>query len=298
MTLERLAAWSAIATIPLMLAFGYVASRDAWGVASATERAHKPLFELGIGGGLPLDSLETTKVIIGARKVGEEKSVVIGELPFIVKNIGPVSLENLTITFRFPKFLHRDILENMAIEKSGSISATQLQHSFSENGELQYSSYLLPVLHPGETFAGDEPLYLHSTNLEVSAPVRTSDREIGTAALKIGYSIEFLVTIAAKDVLSRDYQFAYSTTKATSLDDLMRQAVEMRVASDLKTTRNSANFSQYLKAVTFGVPEKHLYLIFEELDEHRVEDGTLFSARREPSERLVSFQPVSWRLLF
>ena len=81
------------------------------------------------------------------------------------------------------------------------------------------------------------------------------------------------------------------------MEELTQRAVQ-EVSQEVLSGRKKSTFGQYLKALTFGVPDQNIYLVFEELDERDAGDGKLYLARPDPAVRRMSYSPVSWRFLF
>lgn len=290
--------WVAVIGLLIAIIVCYIAVQNDWRIAKETGQFKKPQLVVGIGGNLPLDPSLDTRIVIGARKVSHGKNVVIASIPFTVSNVGDATLENTTVTFRFPKMFHRKALEDLEFSRFGGYEASQVQRSFTSGGELDYSSYLIPTLNPGQGMAGVEPVYLFQTDLDVTAPVRTTDSESMTVSMKLGFSLKFLLSVAAKDVQTRDYPMEIESMEATSLDDLTERARAKQVWTQILEERRNSTFGEYLKALTFGVPDENLYLVYADLDEQPVGEGTLYWAVSEPKVRRISYKPVLWRLLF
>jgi hypothetical protein len=234
---------------------------------------------------------------LGARKISGDKAVVVAGIPFVVSNSGDATLEDITVTFRFHVMFRRDALEQLKFTTTGIFTATQIQRSFTTNGPLHYSSYLIPGLNPGQTLVGAEPVYLPQTKLDLTVPLETRDKKATNVSMSVEFALEFLASIAAKDMTTRDYHMTLETAEAESLDDLAQRATS-RIRRDLGKAREATTFGQYLRALVFGVPDEFLYLIFAELDEHRAGDGTLHFARPDARVRRLSYSPVSWQRLF
>lgn len=298
---NRASFWVSLAGLiglPLAVLLTYLSFQHERDLAKESGALQKPHLVLGIGGGLPLEPDVETKILFAARTTSHDKAVVIGVIPFVVSNVGDATLENTTVTFRFHKMFHRDAFEMLKFSSFGGFEASQIQRSFTTGGELQYSSYLIPDLNPGQTMAGTEPLYLPRTNSEFAVPVQTHDNKSLTVSMKLEFGIQFLLSIAAKNIQTRDYPMEFETTEATSLEELSERAMTTKISREILKVRKNSTFGQYFRALTFGVPDENLYLVFEDLDEHQTENGMLYMARPDPKIRLVSYKPVSWRLLF
>jgi hypothetical protein len=223
---------------------------------------------------------------------------VVAALPLSVSNSGDRTLDNTTLTFRFHDLFRREVLENLSFVPVGSVQATKIQRSFSKSGSLQYSSYLLSEINPGETIMVNEPLYLHATSFSVPVDARTADDIPVRFSANVEVALEFEVSLAARDLFSRDYRLSLETAEATSLDDLSERVATRRVRTRMADARAKATFGQYLRALAFGIDEDRIFVVFSELEEHAAGDGRLWFARPEPRVRQVSYKPVAWSLLF
>jgi hypothetical protein len=295
---ERGAFWVTLIGLPLAIALTFVSMQHDWTLAQATGALRKPQLQVALAGGLPLDPLTETRLLIGAREITQGRTVVVAGIPFLITNLGNATLENTTITFRSHRMLRRDAFEHLKFVFAGGFEASQIQRSFTESGELEYSSYMIPALNPGETLAGSEPLYLFKTDTAFTVPVQASKGRRMTASVNVGFGLTFLLTVTAKDVQIRDYPMEFESIQSTSLDDLTQRATTTKILPQLLERRRQSTFGQYLKALTFGVPDETIYLVFTELDEHPVDNGILYVGRPNPQIRRVSYEPVSWRLLF
>ena len=129
-------------------------------------------------------------------------------------------------------------------------------------------------------------------------PFETRDQRHGTASVHVDYSVQFLLSIAARNTAVTNYTFDVSALQSDSIDSLSDIARHTRIARRGRRVREAATFPQYLRALLFGMREERLYLVFPQFDSWPAEDGRLYSARPDPQIRELSFEPVSWRYLF
>jgi len=289
--------WLALCALGVSISLAYVTIQSDWRIAGDSGSLRKPQLAFGLGGILLLPS-EETRILFGARKLSDGKAVVIANIPFSIYNAGDATLENASVTFRFHKMFQRDVLEELEFSSIGSFEASQVGRSFTSGGELQYSSYLIPALNPRQTLGVAEPIFLPHTRFADTMPVETADEETITLKVDFEFGLEFLVSVTARDIPTRDYPFVLETAQTESLDGLTQYAADTRIVRRLSEARENATFGQYLKALVFGVPDESLFLVFAELDEHPVANGALYFGRADPKVRQLSYSPVSWRWLF
>jgi hypothetical protein len=289
--------WLGVVTLVAGILIAYISVQQSWRIARESGQLRKPQLVFAIGQGLILDPSHETRVIIGAHKTSQSDDVVIGGIPFVVSNVGDATLENTSITFRFHKMFHRDVLQHLAFSRSGSFEASQIQQSLTTGGELDYSSYLLPSLNPGQTMTGMEPVYLYKTSVSVTTPLTSKEQQKVAVTMNLRYGLEFLASVTAKDTQVRDFPMSLETMEANSMDGLTNRVVD-ELSEETLSERKESTFAQYLKALTFGVPDRDVFLVFEELDERDVQDGKLYIARPDPAIRRMAYSPVAWHFLF
>lgn len=286
----------AVLSLLAMFFLGWLAHQGDIELAKATGQFRRPQLTVGFGS-LKLDSTAPVELLYGAKDLAQPKAVMIAAIPLVLTNSGDASLDDLTITFRYNKMLQRDLLEELKFEASGSAQAAGIKHTFNQDGEFQYSSYLLPALHPDVAFGLAEPIHLSQTTLDVHVPFETRDHKHGSANVHFDYGIQFLLSITARNTSAINYTFDVSAIPADSIDNLGATALDTRITQRARDVRKAATLPQYLRGLLFGTREESLYLIFPQFDSRPAEDGRVYSARPDPQIRQMLFRPISWRYL-
>jgi hypothetical protein len=289
--------WVTLLSLLAMFVLGWLAHQSDIQLARDTGQFRKPQLTVGFGTS-SIEPSASVEILFGARDLNDPKAVMIAALPLVLTNSGDASLDDLTVTFRYNKIIRRDALEELKYAASGSAQAQEVKHTFNQDGEFQYSSYLVPALHPKVSFGLGEPIHLARTAVDIDVPFETRDQQHGTAKVHVDYAIQFLLSIAARNTAVTNYTFDVSAVQADSIDSLSEIAGHTRIAQRGRDVRAAATFPQYLRALLLGVREEKLYLVFPEFDSRPAEDGRLYNARPDPRVRQLSFRPISWRYLF
>ena len=293
---ERATFWVGVLAIVVTILVWWLARQDNIQLARDTGQFRTPQLAVGLTS-FAISSGDTTEILFGAASINEPKAVLIGAVPLTFTNSGDRTLDNLTVTFRYNKLFRRKALEAMEIHTAGSAQASNVKHTFTEDDQFEYSSYELPALDPRVSFVINEPIYLASTLANINVPFETRDQKQGIASFRVDYSLQFLLSVTARDTAESNYTLSVSTVPSSSMDDLMKVAKQSRVAVRARDLRQAATFPQYLRALLFGVPEERLYLVPLEFDSWPAEDGRLYHARPGPKVRQLSYTPVSWKNL-
>lgn len=292
---NRRAYYINICAIICSILFFYLGKQSNWDINRQAGLFRKPQVIIGIGG-YPIRPFEESEILFGASKLNNYKETVITQIPFLICNTGDATLENATITFRYNKILQRDVLENLKFKTTGGFDASQIKHSFTNDDNLQYSSYNVPALNPKQALETSEPFFLQKTNLIDTFNAVTSDKKTISAKIKVDFGFSFLVSMYAKDTSVTDYPILLKTTQADSFVSLYDYAITTHINNNINSYRKQATFGQYLKALLFGIPNKTLFIIYAELDE--LENKSLYFANHHPKVGKLSYSPVSWYLLF
>lgn len=295
---ERATFWLAVMTLVTGVIFGWLAYKGPVDVARDSGQLRKPSLKIGLGS-LELVHSRETNVLFGAPTLDDSDASYVGAIPLTITNTGDATLDDAGVTFRFHKAMfRRDVLEKLDMKAAGSAQFTQTKRTFTQDETFHYSSYLLPPIHPKDAFAIGEPIFLTSTSLDFTAAFETADKERGTAAIHADFSLQFLVSVVARNTSAANYTVNLSTVQAKSMGELNQIAVKTHVTRHVEDVRRGASFGQYLRGLIFGIPEETLYLVFPEYDSRPVDEGRLYFARPDPKIRQLSYEPVTWRLLF
>ena len=286
--------WIGIAGIAATFIAGYLGTQSSWIIAERSGAFSKAVLNFGIGSFF-LDNTDDVSILFGAQKVTGGATVV-AQLPYSIVNSGDATLDSTTLTWRFPRLMRRDALENLSLSVTGSAAVSQVIHSLTEDSEFHYSSYQMPSLNPGEAITGSEPIYVPTTSVVVDVETDVQGGRVH-ATIRVDYSLQFLVSISARDTRVQNYEISLNTAEADSIADLSEIAIRGPIASRIKSLRNSVTFFQYLAALIFQHDEEKMYLLYTELDEHHTSVGPLFFGRTDLKIRELSYRPISWQYL-
>ena len=130
--------WVAILSLIGMFILGWLAHQGDIQLARETGQFRKSRLEVGFGT-LNIVPTANVDILFGARDLGNAGAVTIAALPLILTNSGDASLDDLTVTFQYHKIFRRDVLENLKYAASGSAQASEVKHTFNEDGEFRYA---------------------------------------------------------------------------------------------------------------------------------------------------------------
>ncbi|RUR52954.1 hypothetical protein [Vreelandella populi] len=289
--------WLGVITLIAGLLVAYVSTQNNWEIAEQSGAFDRPEVQLMLNTE-PLEPYTPIKILFGAPQISDASNVAISTLPLIIRNSGNRSLEEASLTFRFHKIFTRSALESLEYSMVGGVQASRVERNFSQSGVTDYSSYLIPLINPGELAMISEPLYLPNMKLDVPFEASTSDDVKISANLGIELAWKFEASLAARDIVSRSYQFELSTAVSNSLEELTQHAVS-EINNRLEEVRHRMNFFEYLNALVFGIDSERVHLVFNNLDDYVVPGkGMLWFSHSDPGLREIYYRPVSWRLLF
>src|SRR5436309_12367559 len=115
----RLSIALAILSILVTILIGIAAIRSSKELAEKSGALDKPSVEAHIGYVRLTDTIPT-KIIFGVDSAKHKEGLVIAPFTLAFKNSGKINLRNVYVSFRYPKMLKRDVLENLSSSVTGA----------------------------------------------------------------------------------------------------------------------------------------------------------------------------------
>jgi hypothetical protein len=279
------------------LGLSYQAIRASWQIAELSGSLGKSEIKVGIGG-LELPSSAVIHLISGSKELSQNSGLVVGGMPMQIASTGKKSLEAVTLTFQYPPFFRRSLLEKFDGRQNGDIGPIALQRSLLEDQDRTFMSYKIPILNPGMSVRISEPFFMETTTVKDSLRTRLKDGKAMTLAYEVRFSKQFAFNVGAKDTGIRSYTVSLTVAQAESMQDLLQREAIRHIASRRREIRKGLSTIEYLAALLTSAPKENAYVLFVNTKRHEGRRLELFVIKGEPEVSLLEYQVLDWPLLF
>lgn len=211
-----------------------------------------------------------------------DRTQIISTIPLVIKNKGRDSVEDMTVTFRYP------LAGKLAVSKEylkfgayGRITNRKPSREYNKVGNFEYVSYTVPNLNPGEIFTLTEPIALSETIIRDTVNVPEIYKGPITDVM---YSIKTTVSVSAKNVQVKDYTVEIQSLPSSSVA-LFKKQVTSLLVQEAENKIKSMSLVERINA-TFGSPKVSATAIY-------VSPDSLFN-----QDELIEVQANSYRNIY
>ncbi len=221
-----------------------------------------------------------------------DSSMTIGRIPVVIENVGEKTINNLSLTFRYPNVLRRKALEKMEMITTGLFEKKQeIYKGISRIGNFDYVSYQFPSLNPGQSIGINEPIFIFETTARGLIEMDES-----LLAYQATYLFELAMTLSGTDIPSQDFAVSLMTIQCANISEL-REKFQEYVDGQARKIRDKATFWSYI-ALLMREKFKLALLVHPVMNTVKTDFGNILLAGEQGDEVSVSgYVPISIRYL-
>lgn len=258
-------------SIIITIVMAIAANESNFEIAERSGAFEKPTIKAILGHHI-LKSNQPNRVIFGFDSVNKKNISVVGFLPLGVQNKGKKTIKNLTVTFRYHEMLNRDVLESlMELKTSGIYRPEGVEHNFSSEGKIHYSSFHIPRLDPEVAASINDIFFLSQTSVQDA--IEYNGKLI---PFRCEFAIKLNISITGEDLEIRDFPIEFEVVPAQSLNDLKLYLSKVRAPRDANELRQNTNFFEYLGLLLFKNTKKSVVLLYPNFTPVTAGDYTIY----------------------